>query len=269
LKELNNLVILRGGGDLGSGAAHRLFKAGFKVLITEIDKPLVIRRLVSFANAVYSGFTEIESVKARIANSFDEIKQVLDKNEIPVLIDPELAILKKIKPLAVIDATLAKKNIGTNKNMARIALALGPGYCAGVDVDAVIETSRGHNLGRIIYKGFAEKDTGIPGNISGYTTERVLRSPCSGLIKNVFDIGARVNKGDIIAYVEEKPVIADISGVIRGLIMNGTVVAVGQKIGDIDPRGKIEYCNTISDKARTISGGVLEALMFLMLAIRE
>ncbi len=260
---LNDLVIIRGGGDLGSGVAHRLFNAGFKVLITEIEKPLVIRRLVSFASAVYTGFIELESVKACLVNSLEDIQTIIDNAEIPVIIDKDLKILKNMKPLAVIDATLAKKNIGTKKNMAQITIALGPGYFAGKDVDAVIETNRGHNLGRIIYNNFAENDTGIPGNISGYTIERVLRAPCSGIIKNNFEICASVKKGDIISYVNDEPVIANISGVIRGLITNGSEVKNGQKIGDIDPRNKIEYCNTISDKARTISGGVLESLMFL------
>lgn len=254
---------MRGGGDLGSGVAHRLHNAGFNVLITELEKPLVIRRLVSFASAVYSGVIEVESVKARLINSFDKINLIFEKKEIAVIVDPDLSILKKIRPLAVIDGTLAKRNIGTDKSMAKISIALGPGYCAGKDVDAVIETSRGHNLGRIIYVGCAEKDSGIPGSISGYTTERVLRAPRSGIIKNKFDICSQVNKGHIIAYIDDTPVVADISGVIRGLIMEGTEVLANQKIGDIDPRNKIEYCNTISDKARTISGGVLEALMFL------
>ena len=260
---LNNLIILRGGGDLGSGVAHRLFNAGFNILITEIKKPLVIRRMVSFANAIYTNISIIESVIAKFTNSIDEIHAIISNHEIPVIIDSEMSILNNIKPMAVIDVTLSKKNIGTNNSMADITIALGPGYCAGKDVDAVIETNRGHNLGRIIYDGYAETDTKEPGSISGYTIERVLRAPLAGVITNNFDIGAMVKKDEIVSYISDIPVKAKISGVIRGLIMNKSEVMADQKIGDIDPRNKIEYCYTISDKARTISGGVLEALLKL------
>lgn len=266
---LDNLIIIRGGGDIGSGTAHRLFNAGFKIIIAEIEKPYVIRRMVSFANAVYSKIMRVESVTARLAETDANIETIIKNNEISVIIDSELQILKKIKPLAVIDATLAKKNIGTLKVMADITIALGPGYCAGKDVDAVIETNRGHNLGRIIYNGFAEKNTGEPGNIAGYTNERVLHSTATGKIKNKFDICDLVKKGDIVSEINNVPVIAGVSGVIRGLIINEYDVFKGQKIGDIDPRNKIEYCYTISDKARTISGGVLEALLRLKKNFRD
>lgn len=263
LNGLNKIIIIRGGGDIGAGVAHRLFNAGFNVLITELEFPLVIRRMAAFSSAVYSKVITVEDVTARYAEVLEDIEFILQKKEIPVIVDSDLKILKTIKPFAVIDATLSKKNIGTSKLMADITIALGPGYCAGKDVDAVIETNRGHNLGRIIYKGSAEENTGEAGNISGFKNERVLRATASGKIKNTCDIGCLVNKGDIISVINNSPVTASISGVIRGLIIDGFKVFEGQKIGDIDPRGKTEYCNTISDKARTISGGVLEVIMHL------
>lgn len=260
---LNNIIILRGSGDIGTGTAIRLFNAGFKVIIIELEKPLVIRRAVSFASAVYLKSITVESVTARFADTYESLNLILNNNEIPVIIDNELKTIEKIKPFALIDATISKKNIGTTKKMADITIALGPGYCAGKDVDAVIETNRGHNLGRIIYNGYAEENTSIAGSICGFTNERVLRAEVSGIIKNKCDIGSNVKKDEVISEIAGTPVVAGISGVIRGLIIDGFEVFKGQKIGDIDPRGITEYCFTISDKSRTISGGVLEVIMKL------
>jgi xanthine dehydrogenase accessory factor len=255
------IAVVQGGGDLGSGVAHTLHKSGFKVLILEVDQPKAIRRKVSFAQAVFDGQTIVEDVKAVKAVTKQDIDAIWNEGSIPVCVDPEASLLKEVKADIVIDALLAKKNTGMRRNMAPITIALGPGFQAGKDVDIVIETNRGHNLGRLIYDGYAESNTGIPGSIKGYTEERVLRAPCDGQISTVLNIGDEVKKGEIICYIDNEPVRASIDGVIRGLIMNGLRVARDGKIGDIDPRGIKEYCFTISDKARTIAGAVLEAIL--------
>lgn len=259
----NNIVVIRGAGDLATGIAYRLHKAGFRVLMLEIEKPLVIRRKVAFASAIFEDECTVEGVKAVKAKSPHNINLIWSQGLIPVLIDPEAKILPFIKPGILVDAILAKKNLGTNRNMAPITIGLGPGFNAGVDVDIVIETNRGHNLGKLIFSGYAEENTGIPGQVMGYARERVLYAPADGVIHNLSDIGEEVKKGQIISYVGDKPVSAAIDGVLRGLIMNGMIVSAGLKIGDIDPRGIKEYCYTISDKARSLGGSVLEAIMFL------
>ncbi|GKX30035.1 hypothetical protein SH1V18_25150 [Vallitalea longa] len=256
-----NLVIVRGGGDIASGTIHRLSKCGFKVIVLEIEKPTVIRRTVSFANAIYENEITIEGVKAVRVNSIEEAKDKLDGNIIPVLVDEYCDSIDRFQPEIVIDGILAKKNLGTNKAIAPIVIGLGPGFIANKDVHAVIETNRGHNLGRVIYDGETEKNTGIPGNIEGYSWERVIRSPGIGVIDTISEIGDIVEKGDCVGYVNDLPVLAPISGVVRGLIKAGIEVTKNFKIGDIDPRGKIDYCFTISDKARAVAGGVLEAIL--------
>ncbi len=259
---INNMIaIVRGGGDLGSGVAQALHKSGFKVLILEAEQPKAIRRKVSFAQAVFDGQTIVEDVKAVKAVTKQDIEAIWNQGCVPVCVDPEASLLKEVKADIVIDALLAKQNNGMQKNMAPITIALGPGFHAGKDVDIVIETNRGHNLGRLLYDGYAESNTGIPGSINGYTEERVLRAPCDGHISTRLNIGDEVNKGEIICYIDNQPVQAAIDGVIRGLIMNNLHVTKGCKIGDIDPRGIKEYCFTISDKARTIAGAVLEAIL--------
>ena len=260
-----DLVIVRGGGDIASGTIFRLYQAGYKVIVLEARKPTSIRRTVSFSQAVYDGQVEIEGVKSRLCITPDEIEKAFDKYEIPVVVDPKGNLISTYKPKILVDAILAKKNLGTYKNMADIVIGLGPGFTAGEDVDAVIETNRGHNLGRVIYKGKPEKNTGRPGMIEGFTVERVIYSPDEGKIKVLKDIRQLVNKGDIIASVNGKPVVAKISGVIRGMIQEETKVFKGMKIGDIDPRGEKANCSTISDKARAIGGGVLETILHLKL----
>lgn len=259
----NNIIIIRGAGDVATGIAHRLFNCGFKVLMLEIERPLVVRRMASFAQAVIKGQAIVEGVHARKACNVNDIYKIWDKGSIPVLCDSKCAILNKVKPMVLIDAILAKKNLGTYKGMAPVTIGIGPGFEAGVDVDAVIETKRGHNLGKVIYTGCAEQNTGIPGEIMGYTLERVLRAPASGIIKNVLDIGDTVKAGDVIARVGAEPVVSAVDGVIRGLIMDGAIVSEGLKIGDVDPRGIVEYCYTISEKSRAIAGGVLEAILYM------
>lgn len=254
---------MRGAGDLATGIAHRLHKSGFKVLMLEIEKPLVIRRTVAFASAIFEDEYTVEGVKAVKAKNPHDIHLIWSQDLIPVFIDPEAKILPFVKPGILVDAILAKKNLGTNRNMAPITIGLGPGFNAGVDVDVVIETNRGHNLGKLIFDGYAEENTGIPGQVMGYAKERVLYSPAEGVIYNLLGIGEKVKKSQVISYVGDDPVIAPIDGVLRGLIRDGMKVSAGLKIGDIDPRGIKEHCYTISDKARALGGSVLEAILFL------
>ncbi|WFD12278.1 selenium-dependent molybdenum cofactor biosynthesis protein YqeB [Tepidibacter hydrothermalis] len=260
---MNDVVIIRSGGDIASGIAHRLYKCGFKVIIIEIEKPLVIRRSISFADSISKGKKEVEGVVAKHIKRYDEIDGIWKNKEIPVIIDEGCTILNYIKPLAVVDAILAKKNIGTHIDMAPITIGVGPGFEAGVDVNLVVETNRGQTLGQVIHSGKAQENTGIPGNIIGYTTERVIKSPCDGVLTIKEDIGNMVYKGDVVCYVGDEPVKTVISGVVRGMISDNSNVFKGLKIADVDPRGKTEYCDIISDKARAVAGGVVEAIMYM------
>ena len=261
----NKVVIVRGGGDLASGTINRLHNIGFKVLVLEIEKPNFIRRKVCYGQAVYEKEFLLEGIVSKRADNLDEIKNIWADGRIPVYIDSQMEIVSKIKPIAVIDAIIAKKNLGMRKGIAPITIALGPGFEAGKDVDVVIETQRGHNLGRIIFEGFAAENTGVPGIIKGYGKERVIHAPASGKLKIVHDIGSIVQKDEIIAYIDSVPVYASLTGLIRGMIREGSIVEKGLKISDIDPREEeLKNCYTISDKARTISGGVAEALFYLM-----
>lgn len=258
-----SIVVIRSGGDIGTAIAHKLHRSGFKVILLEKPHPLVIRRKVAFAQAIFKGEAEVEGIKAVKVEELREILQVWEENCIPIMIDTDCSIIKEIPIDAMIDATIAKKNQGISKGMAPITIAAGPGFEAGVDVDVVIETNRGHNLARLIFQGFAEADTGIPGKIGGYDVERVIKAPCNGELKIVCDIGEIVKKQQVIAYVGEVTIKATIDGVVRGMIYQNTWVTEGLKIADIDPRGCVEYCYTISDKARAIAGGVLEAIFHM------
>ena len=260
---MDDIIIVRGAGDIATGIAHRLFKCGFRLILTEIERPLVVRRFASFANAVLEGEAEVEGICAVKAGCIEDIYKMWCGVDIPVLCDSECKILEDIKPLAVVDAILAKRNTGTHRGMAPITIGVGPGFEAGVEVDAVIETHRGHNLGKVIYKGYAEADTGIPGTIMGYSQERLLRAPSNGIISNVLEIGDMVKQGEVVAFVSGEPVRSAIDGVLRGLIADNTEVHAGLKIGDVDPRGIKENCFTISDKSRSAAGGVLEAILTL------
>jgi len=253
-------IIIRGAGDLATGVAHRLHRSGFRVLLLEVAKPLVVRRTVSFAQAVIDGASEVEGVRAVRIDSAAGIESAWRQDAVPVLVDPALDILKKMKFDVIIDATLAKRDTGMRRDMAPLTIALGPGFEAGGQVHVVIETNRGHDMGRLIFKGAAEPDTGTPGLVKGFGVERVLRSPCSGAVRHVVDIGARVKKDDIICTVGGEPVRALFDGVLRGLIMDGREVPKGLKIGDVDPRVDTD-CFTISDKARALGGSALEAIL--------
>ncbi len=254
-------VCVKGGGDIASGVAWRLHQCGLKVFITEIPQPMAVRRKVSFCEAVYDGQALVEGVEGLLIQKADDVSSVWDKGKIPVLVDPECEAKHVIRPDVIIDAILAKKNIGTSMNDAPLVIALGPGFEAAKDADFVVETNRGHYLGRLLSKGFAEPNTGVPGPVEGITSDRVLRAPADGPWQNKVDIGTSVKKSDIIGYVAGEPVQALIDGVLRGMIRPGIPVRKGLKIGDIDPRGQKGYCYSISEKALAVSGGVLEGIL--------
>ena len=264
---MNDIIGIRGGGDISTGVAWRLHKSGFRVYIMEIEKPLMVRRTVCFAQAVIDSEATIEGVTAKldVKASLEGFEKLWCDNLIPIIIDPSGASIEIIKPIAVVDGILAKKNLGTKKEMAKITIGLGPGFTAGEDVSYVVETKRGHYLGKVIDIGKAIPDTGIPENVLGYTSERVLRAPENGIFFSDKNIGDSVLSGEIIGNIRnseiDDPVFAGINGVLRGLIADGTEVPKGMKIADIDPRNEDKYCYSISDKARAVGGGVLEAIM--------
>lgn len=263
----NSILVVRGGGDLASGVIHRLFRCGYKILILESKKPSAIRREVSFCEAVYDGEAFVEGVLSQRIEDVGQCEKIWEQGEIPILVDEEGLSIKSLKPDAVIDAILAKKNMGTTREMAPLTIGLGPGFLAGADVDFVVETKRGHDLGRIIEEGWAIPNTGIPGEIGGYGKERVIHSPASGVIHNKAKIADLVEKDQEIALIctedgDENPVLASLDGVLRGIIREGYQVFKGMKIADIDPRKEQKKnCNTISDKARCIAGSVVEILL--------
>ncbi|MBM7866963.1 EF2563 family selenium-dependent molybdenum hydroxylase system protein [Heliobacterium gestii] len=259
------LVLIKGAGDLASGVAHRLVQCGFIPVMTELAEPLVVRRTVSFAEAVYSGETTVEGVRAVLTEQVDEALKWRERGVIPVLIDPDDQAAKILKPTYYIEATLRKQNNGLARDRAPFVIALGPGFCAGRDVHAVIETKRGHDLGRVIYEGVAIADTGIPGEVGGYRQERLLRAPTAGRFSAGCAIGDQVAPGETVGTVDGQPVRAQIAGIVRGLVKDGITVTAGLKIGDVDPRLERSYCASISDKARAIGGGVLEAMLHLAL----
>ena len=259
-------VLIRGGGDVATGTILRCWRCGFKVLVAECRNPSAIRRKAALCEAVWAGSAEVEGTVCRRVESPDQAQEVFMQGEIPLLVDETLECLPQIRPAAVIDGILAKKNLGTSRDMAPITLGLGPGFTAGQDVDAVVETMRGHHLGRVILDGPAIPNTGVPGFIGGFAAERVIHSPAAGpmVFTGGIDIGAMVKKGQIIAYVGTTPVYATLDGVLRGLIREGYPVTKGLKIADIDPRPEqVAYCDTVSDKARAIGGGSVEALLLL------
>ncbi|MBE6905174.1 MAG: EF2563 family selenium-dependent molybdenum hydroxylase system protein [Ruminococcaceae bacterium] len=257
------LVLIKGAGDLASGVAHRFHQCGIPVVMTEIAQPTTVRCTVAFSRAVYEGSAEIEGVTARLADTVQSAVKIVQSGDIAVIADPAAKILNELPFDAVIDAVIAKSNLGTTMHDAPTVVALGPGFTAGIDCHAVVETKRGHNLGRVFYEGSAAPNTGVPGNIGGFTTERIIRAPQDGLFVPIRQIGDLVKKGEPVAQVGGTPVFALLDGVVRGMLPAGTPVVRGLKSGDIDPRGIPEYCRTISDKARAIGGGALEAVLFL------
>lgn len=256
-----SLVIIRGGGDLGSGVAHRLHRARYDVVILEIEQPTVIRRSVAFASAIYDGDIMVEGIRGLRVPDAATARWAVGQDMLPVLVDPGRHSLPDLKAAAVVDARMAKRDLGTRTSDAPVVIGLGPGFVAGANVHAVIETQRGHDLGRVIYAGTAQADSGVPGAVGGQDAKRLLRAPADGVFHTGRQIGSLVNVGDVVGFVGDSPVLTYIDGVLRGIIHDGVAVAAGLKIGDVDPRGVVEHCFTISDKARAIGGGVLEALL--------
>jgi len=254
-------VVIKGAGEMASGIAHRLYMANItRICMTEIERPLAVRRSVSFCEALFTGQTEVEGVIGKLIRNEADLARAWDHKEIGIIIDPAWKIVSDLKPDVVVDAIMAKRNLGTGKDEAPLVIGVGPGFSAPRMVHVVVESNRGHNLGRAIYDGAAEPHTGMPGLTAGFSRERVLRSPHGGIVRHVKSIGDRVAARDTILFIDNTPVRAAIDGIVRGLIRE-IEVGENEKVGDIEPRGDISCCWTISDKARAIAGGVLEAIM--------
>ncbi len=262
------LTVIRGAGDLASGIALRLWRSHIQVVMTDIERPTAIRRTVCFSQAIVHGETAVENVTARRAEDAAQALELLRGGVIPVLADPEGRCIPELRPDAVVDAILAKRNLGTRITDAPAVIGVGPGFTAGVDCHAAVETMRGHYLGRVIYDGSPIPNTGIPGLIGGFAGERVLRAPADGVFHQLLDIGAQVKMGDAAAEVAGQPMICTLDGVLRGILAEGTPVHKGMKAGDIDPRCEVKHCYCASDKALAVGGGVLEAVLTLSGALK-
>ena len=261
-------VVIRGGGDIATGIALRLIRSGMEVVICEQGRPTAIRRTVSFSEAMRLGETVVEGVTARRAH-LGQVEGLLARDVVPVLEDPSAGSLPGLRADAVVDAILAKVNLGTTLHMAPVVVGVGPGFTAGTDCHAVVETMRGHTLGRVYYAGSALPNTAVPGLIGGFAGERVLRAPADGVFRQILEIGAQVKAGDIAATVEGEPMLCQISGILRGILPDGTPVHKGMKAGDVDPRCEVSHCYTVSDKALAVGGGVLEAILHLSGALAK
>lgn len=258
------LILIRGGGDLASGVALRLFKVGLRVVITEIEKPLAIRRLVSFAEAVYRGETTVEGVTAQRVNDPTDtlrILQVLARGRIPVLIDPNGTTILSLHPHVVVDGRMLKQKVELIRTQVKLIIGLGPGFVAGENCHAVVETNRGHMLGRVYWQGEAEANTGVPEAVLTQGLERVLRAPKAGVFQGRAEIGEHLEQGQLVAEVDGEPIYAPFSGVLRGILFSGLEVSQGMKVGDVDPRDDPRYCRLVSEKSLAIGGGVLEAIL--------
>lgn len=260
--QTNNLIIIRGGGDLATGVIQKFFRSGFSVLILEVENPTAIRRNVSLCEAIYDGTSRVEDMVAGRIENISEIFDCHDKGEIPIMVDPFGEAIEKLKPAAVVDAILAKKNLGTNIKMAPVTIGLGPGFFAGRNVSAVIETRRGHDLGRLILEGGAIPNTGTPGEIGGKSTERVIHSPAAGRVRHIKKIGDIVEEGEDIFEVAGVFVKSPFKGLLRGLIRENIEIEKGMKSADLDPRLDVDW-RSISDKARCLGGAALEAYLYL------
>lgn len=256
------LAIIRGAGDIASAIALRLHKCGVTVIMTEVERPLTVRRTVAFSEAIHSGKTQVEGVVGVRAESVDDALRRALEGVVPVLVDPKCSCIW-LEPDVLVDAILAKRNVGTTIGMAPIVIGVGPGFTAGDDCHAVVETMRGHTLGRVYYDGSALPNTAVPGLIGGFAGERVLRAPSDGTFREVASIRDHVEAGQAVAYVDDVPVIATLTGTLRGLLAGGTHVTKGLKCGDIDPRDEASHCETVSDKGLAVAGGVLEAILHL------
>ncbi|GHU35420.1 molybdenum hydroxylase [Spirochaetia bacterium] len=259
------LVYIKGAGDLASGIALRLYHAHFNVVMADIASPTAVRRTVSFCRAINEGEAVVEDVKAVLAHSMAEITSALTQGFIPVAVDPQAHMVSELSPAVLVDAIIAKKNLSTHIHDAPVVIGVGPGFTAGVDCCAVIETKRGHTLGRVITSSDSEPralpNTGVPGDIGGFSTERIIRAPADGIFEGKAAIGDRVSKGDIVGSVSGQSIQAELDGIVRGLLPTGISVTKGMKSGDIDPRCERFHCFTVSDKALAIAGGVLEAIL--------
>lgn len=254
-------VLIKGAGDLATGIAAKLHRSGFSILMTEIGVPTTVRRTVAFSRAVYEGEAVVEGLKAVLCSELSGVIQAQSEDFIAVMVDETCSVMDAYQPDIVVDAILAKENLGTKITDAPIVIGVGPGFTAGVDCHCVVETKRGHDLGRCIWKGAAIPNTGVPGMIGGYAKERLIRATARGEFKGVSRIGDLVEKNQLVGYAGNVPIYAEVGGVVRGILQNGVFVVEGMKSGDVDPRGVVEHCFTISDKASAIGGGVLEAIL--------
>ncbi len=259
-----SLILIRGAGDLASGIALRIRRAGFRVVMTETARPTTIRRTVAFSQAVFDGETVVEDVTARLAAGPEEALALLERGVLPVLVDPDCRCREALRPDVLVDAILAKRNLGTRITDAPVVIGVGPGFTAGLDCHAAVETMRGHTLGRVLYEGSPLPNTNVPGLIGGFAGERVLRAPADGIFRPALRIGDRVRAGDVAGWVGDAPMRCTLDGVLRGLLAEGIPVHRGMKAGDVDPRNEPAYCQTASDKALAIGGGVLEAALGLL-----
>ncbi len=255
------LVLIRGGGDLATGVAARLWRSGMAVVVAEIARPLAIRRLVALAEAVYAGEVRIEDLTGMRVESVDQARQALADQRIPVLVDPEATCRQELRPDVLVDARMRKRAPELGSESAPLVIGLGPGFTAGSDCHAVVETQRGHHLGRVIWEGRSEPDTGIPEPVQGHSDDRLLRAPADGELHDGIRLGTRVQSGMLLARVGEARLEAPFDGVLRGLLHDGLRVQRGQKVGDVDPRGEVTICTQLSDKALAVGGGVLEAVL--------
>lgn len=256
------VILIRGAGEIASAIAHRLRRCGFsRIVMTETRAPLAVRRQVSFSEAVFNGEARVESVEAVLAGAVEDVNKIWKDSKIAVIVDPDCSVLSELRPDALVDAILAKRNTGVTINDAGLVIALGPGFTAGVDCHWLVETDRGHDLGRLIVSGKTSLNTGEPGDILGQTHSRVLRAPRDGILNSFFVIGEQIEQGSVVCSINGIPIVAQISGVLRGILRSGSYVTRYTKIGDIDPRSQRSHCFTISDKARTISGSVLEVIL--------
>ncbi len=261
LKTSPPLVVLRGGGDLATGVAARLWRCGFWVVITEIDQPLAVRRLVALAEAVYAIDFVVEDLHARRVKDVIEAQSALVQGLIPVLVDPEAVCRIELQPAALVDGRMRKLPPDLGIESAPLVIGLGPGFVAGMHCHAVVETHRGHRMGRVIWNGTSEPDTQLPDPVGGHAANRVLRAPGSGVFSGIMELADRVARGDLLATVGSAELRAPFEGIVRGLLHDGVEVSKGPKVGDLDPRGDPALCQLISDKALAVGGGVLEALL--------
>jgi xanthine dehydrogenase accessory factor len=258
-----HLVVVRGGGDLGSGVALRLWRCGFRVAVLEVERPIAVRRTVAFSEAVYDGVAGVEEAAGRLVDT-SRLEEAIGGQDIPVAVDPNAASVAQLRPFAVVDAILAKRNMGTTQDMAPLVIALGPGFVAGETVDVVVETNRGPDLGRVIWKGTAEPNTGEPASVAGLGRDRVLRAPEHGALRAWHSIGDIVEQDEVIASVDGVDIRAGFRSLVRGLARDGLEVRAGMKVGDVDPRLDPTLCTRVSDKSLAIAGGVLEALLMVL-----